>query len=345
MKIALAFFGTIVAVALPSFASAQTAKPLPQGAGVAAKYQRDAAFETDPAILFVESFEDGTIADLAKRWQSVQNPGDNSLAFVEDVPVPGAGRRSLRLAAHPPKDSGGYLYRRLPREVDTLFLRFYVKFPAPPSYVHHFVHLGGYQPATAWPQGGAGERPRGDERVTVGIEPFGRDGRSPAPGDWNFYAYWHEMKKSAGGRYWGNALSPTNRLQVPSNAWQCVEVMMKLNDVGKRNGELALWLDGQLAMHIHEGTPRALWSGLGFDVLERGGEPFEGFDFRTSDKLRLNFVWLLHYVTESNQERNSVEDRSRPSIVQFDNVVAATAYIGPIQSPNGAVGAPKPRAR
>ena len=73
-------------------------------------------------------------------------------------------------------------------------MRFYVKFPDPAGYVHHFVHLGGYDPSTRWPQGGAGERPRGDERVTVGIEPFGRNGTRPPPGEWNFYAYWHEMK-------------------------------------------------------------------------------------------------------------------------------------------------------
>ena len=49
--------------------------------------------------------------------------------------------------------------------------------PKKPSRV--FVTLGGYRPATTYPQGGAGERPRGDDRITAGIEPWGDYGRYP----------------------------------------------------------------------------------------------------------------------------------------------------------------------
>lgn len=303
--------------------------------GIAAKYARDSGIAQDPSVLFAEDFESGDITDLEKRWDSVENKNNRVLEIVEDAPANSAGTRSLRITAHPGQDTGGHLYRRLPREVDQLFLRFYVKFPEPANYVHHFVHFGGYHPTTPWPQGGAGVRPNGDERITVGIEPFGRSGRVPAPGDWNFYAYWHEMKKSADSRYWGNGLSPAMRQAVPTNRWQCVEVMLKLNTVGQRDGALALWLDGEQVMDIKQGTPRGPWTGLGFDVLPTGGEPFEGFDFRTTDDLKINFVWMLHYVTDVNQRRNQVDDPQRPSIVQFDHIVAATEYIGPLAAPKG----------
>src|SRR5690606_11429644 len=114
-----------------------------------------------------------------------------------------------------------------PREVDRVFARFYVKFPEDAGYVHHFVHLGGYHPSTPYPQGGAGSRPEGHERMTVGIEPFGQNGRVPPPGLWNFYAYWPEMKISADNRYWGNSIKPTEPPVVPQDRWQCVEVMMQ----------------------------------------------------------------------------------------------------------------------
>jgi hypothetical protein len=303
--------------------------PLPDGPGVSARHPLERGLHGDPAVLLFEDFEVGAIEEIAPRWESISNKDDRVLALDEDIPIPGAGRHSLRVTAHPGLDDGGHLYTRLPREVDRLFLRFYVKFPEPPGYVHHFVTMGGYHPSTAWPQGGAGERPRGDDRVTVGIEPFGRNGDVPPPGDWNFYAYWHEMKVSAGNRYWGNGLSPARREPVPAARWQCVEVMTQLNTPGRRDGRLALWLDGRLVADIHEGTRRGPWTGMGF-VLDEDGEPFEGFDFRTTDELKLNFVWLLHYVTESSHRRNGVDDPARPTVVLFDHVVAATEYIGPI---------------
>jgi hypothetical protein len=308
---------------------------LPEGAGLAAAHPGDAGLRDDPAVLLVEDFEVDSIEDLAKRWDSVGNDGGRVLALVDDVPLTGAGRRSLQLTAHPGQDTGGSLYTRLPRGVDEVFVRFYVKFPDPPNYVHHFVHVGGYNPATPWPQGGAGERPRGDDRITVGIEPFGRDGRVPPPGDWNFYAYWHEMKVSAGNRYWGNGLSPAREQPVPSDRWQCVEMMLRLNEPGRRDGALALWLDGRLVADFRAGVARGPWTGMGFRLRDEGGEPFEGFDFRTTDDLKVNFLWLLHYVTPENQRRNRVNDPARPSVVRFDHVVVATRYIGPLTTPMG----------
>ncbi len=67
----------------------------------------------------------------------------------------------------------------------------------------------------------------------------------------------------------------------------------------------------------------------------QAGEPFEGFDFRTSEDLKLNFVWLLHYVTQTSQQLNRVAEPARPGVVRFDQIVAATRYIGPIQAASG----------
>ena len=325
----------ILALAALCAGAGADSKPLPEGFGLAEQYPGDAGIVEAPGVLLVEGFEVETLREVVKRWDSASEEGGRVLSLSDDVPFrdAGAGRRSLKITAHPGKDSGGHLYTRLPRGVETAFVRFYVKFPEPANYVHHFVHVGGYHPATPWPQGGAGERPRGDERFTVGIEPFGRDGRVKPPGEWNLYAYWHEMRRSADGRYWGNGLTPARPQPTPSGRWQCVELMTRLNAPGRRDGELALWLDGRLVMHIREGTPRGPWTGLGFQVQEQeqGGEPFEGLDLRTSDDLKINFLWLLHYVTETNQRRNRVDDPARENPVLFDHVVVATRYIGPVK--------------
>jgi hypothetical protein len=325
---------TLGSIALMAFAQEppDKAKKLPNGGGLSARYAGDKGMAKDGSVLLAEDFESGAIADLAKRWDSVSNKDGRVIAFSDDTPPDSSGKRSLQMTATLGKNEGGHLYTRLRRPVEKVFVRFYVKFPKDAEYIHHFVHLGGYNPPTPWPQGGAGTRPKGHERVTVGIEPYGARGTFPAPGAWFFYAYWPEMKVSAGGRYWGNGLKPAKAEAIPRDRWNCVEVMMKLNsDPNARDGELALWTDGQLKTHIAKGVRRGPWSGMGFDVLEKGGEPFEGFRFRTDPKLKINFLWLLHYVTENAAKQNRVREPNPTNCVWFDDIVVAERYIGPIQ--------------
>jgi hypothetical protein len=304
---------------------------LPEGFGLAGKYPGDRGIESDPNVLFSENFEEGTLQDLAQRWSNVSNKGGKVLAFSDDVPPASSGKRSIQMTATLRENTGGHLYVRF-RGVDTAFARFYVKFPEDAGYIHHFVHLGGYNPPTPWPQGGAGERPKGDDRVTVGIEPSGRGGRYPPPGIWNFYVYWHEMKISADGRYWGNSLTPTRPVLVPRGRWQCVEVMLKMNSApDKSDGELALWLDGKLVAHFVKGVRRSRWTGMGFSLVGRDGEPFEGFRWRTNEDLKINFFWLLHYVTEGAIRRNRVANPPSTNRVWFDDIVISTTYVGPIR--------------
>ncbi len=104
----------------------------------------------------------------------------------------------------------------------------------------------------------------------------------PAPPAWTVACFWPDMKASAGGNYWGNNVNPARPAPLALGRWQCVEVMVKSNAPGKYDGEMALWLDGKLQMHVKQGTPRGTWTGAGFTVMEQAGEPFEGFRWRTS---------------------------------------------------------------
>ncbi len=309
----------------------QRLQALRASAGIAAGYPGDRGIAGDPRVVFAEDFETGDLDQLTKRWTEISNKGGKPIAFHADAPPGSGGKRCLQVTATPPENTGGHLYKRLPKGYEKLHLRFYVKFAEGAGYTHHFVTLGGHNPPSSWPSPRAGERPRGDDRIYIGIEPHGNGGRADPPGAWNFYSYWHEMKRSADGRYWGNAVSPEAPLQVPRGRWQCVEVMVKLESaVGKADGELALWLDGAKVMHVAQGTRRGPWSGMGFTLPKAGGEPFEGFRWRGSPDLRLNFLWLLHYVTEEAARRNKQADPRRPNRVWFDDVVVATEYIGPI---------------
>lgn len=315
---------TIVLLAGPAFAAS-----LPEGPGISGAHPRDQGIDQHPAVLFHEDFEDGSMQELSKSWSEISNEDGKVLAFSEDQPPSSGGKRSLQMTSTLGENTGGHLYRQLPREVETVFARFYVKFPTNAQHVHHFVHLGGYRPATRWAQGGAGTRPRGDERFTVGIEPHGSHGKHPAPGEWVFYPYWAEMKASVGQRYWGNSIPAVTPALVPRDRWQCVEVMLKCNTTPeKSDGELALWLDGKLTNHVAPGTPRGPWTGMGFQPLAEGGEPFEGFRWRTDARLKVNFFWLLFYVTENAAKQNKVQ-ADPINRVWFDDIVVATEYVGP----------------
>ena len=308
------------------------AAPAEKSHGLANKYLGDAGIAHDPHVLFAENFETGSVAEIGKRWGEISNKDGKVIAVSSDVPPISAGKRSLQMTATLGENTGGHLYTRLPREVEKVFARFYVKFAADTPYLHHFVTLGGYHPATAWPQGGAGERPRGDDRFTVGIEPYGNYGNFPAPGAWNFYAYWSEMKVSAGGKYWGNSMTPAQPALVPRDRWQCVEVMLQCNSApDKSDGELALWLDGKHVMQIGPGAHRSRWTGMGFSLVEDGGEPFEGFRWRTNAQLKINLFWLLHYVTENAARQNRDAKPNPINRVWFDDIVISTEYVGPIR--------------
>jgi len=62
--------------------------------------------------------------------------------------------------------------------------------------------------------------------------------------------------------------------------------------------------------------------------MDDGGEPFEGFRWRNSNDLKLNFFWLLHYVTENAARQNRVDNPEKENTVWFDDIVVATEYIG-----------------
>jgi hypothetical protein len=200
-----------------------------------------------------------------------------------------------------------------------------VKFDLRCYPIHHFVHVGGYHPATSWPQGGAGIRPNGDERFTTGVEPYGRNWR------WDFYSYWMQMRSSPDGKSWGHDFINDPQLKVERGKWICVELMMKMNDpVTESNGEQALWLDGrlwekdgQIVSNLGQGFPRGKWVWDSW-LPDPDGEPFEGFRWRKTEDLKLNFLWLLLYITKAPP--------GHVSKVWFDDIVVAEQYIGPISS-------------
>ena len=323
---------------------------LPEGrTGIAAKYPGDAGIEKDPDVVFVEMFE-GTVDAICSRWESVG--GKQILSKSDEAPPGSSGKQSLLLTRVAGGTEGymdgGNFYRRIRNDrggfgYEHLFLRFYMKFNQDHAPIHHYgAGLVGFRPPTSWPQGRAGQRPDGDARWTTQVE----------PGDfssWFFYTYWQGMGGSPPrGQTWGNSFeigAPPR--PVARERWICLEVMVKMNDVGDSNGEQAYWLDGKLSRDAQgritsylgkgfpsSGTwvydkfkPYAAERGITWDdpqsrgVPVEGGRPFPGFEWRNTPELNINAIWLYRYMSRPEQGTSKV---------WWDHLLVSRKYIGPM---------------
>lgn len=271
---------------------------LPQGPGLAALHPGDNGIAAHPEVIFADDFETG---DLGDRWDDIRNEGNKVLSFADPGPGTPLGKRCLRATSTLGHDTGGGFTKWFP-SADTIHIRFYTRFAADCDYIHHFVTLRANKGLTGkdkWSGfGGAGTKPRGDERFSTAIEPWGDSGKIPPPGRWNFYSYWPDMEKSGDGKYWGNSFYVPGSPPIPRDRWICVEFMLRHNTPGKADGSQAYWIDGRL---------QGRW---------------EGIAWRRNPTLTANALTLETYVTDRWTKRQI-------NVVDFDNVVIARAYIGP----------------
>jgi hypothetical protein len=114
--------------------------------GLASKYKGDKGIEKDPDVIFAENFEADSLDAVKSRWETAKDI--EIMLLSPDVPPGSAGRHSLLMSHIGGKGTGGHLYRRLLPGCDQLYVRFCVKFDPDCSPIHHFVHVGGYNPPT-----------------------------------------------------------------------------------------------------------------------------------------------------------------------------------------------------
>jgi hypothetical protein len=200
---------------------------------------------------------------------------------------------------------------------DRLHFRTYVKLAPDHQRVHHFLAIAGSQ--QYWDAyGNAGCRPNGERSMGTTVD-FKANTHETF-----FYTYYPGMKCDPGStcdKYadskaicdgcaqkdmpcsngpeccWGNHFQPATPVALPVGQWVCFEMMMKANDVGQSNGEMAYWIDGNL---VHQET---------------------SMSWRTTADLGLNMVRLQHYLETSFAQNHSNQ-------AWFDDVVVSTDPIG-----------------
>ncbi len=348
----------------PSNTSTNTDPPtIPQGnTGIASQFPGDSNINSHPAVVATEDFEtEDTIEDLRRNhfWTSISNKDDNAIKFDSVIPPNSLGTRSIKVTAIRGENAGGHLFAAIPKGYDQLHARFYVRFAEDAGYTHHFSGLGATDDPQPWPVGRAGLLPDGSNKFNTGIEPAAANGTIPPPGYWNFYSYWHEMRSfenadgstntppaGTGTSFYGNSFTMPDEQKafIPRGKWICVELMMKANSApDKYDGEQAFWIDGKLIQWLRNGAPLGTWMRDTFHTFGYWNKtpiPFEGFNWRNTNDLKLNKFTLSLYVSDNVFNRTEEWAKNHPDIkinlqqlsVNFDHVVLATQYIGPIQS-------------
>jgi len=273
---------------------------LPEQRGLAARYPGDKGLATDPAVVVADDFESST-----RPWD--RTSGGSKISDEPDHVH--AGHRALELTTNGP--GGGGVGKYMTPGFDRLFLRYYIKYDDAFPGAHH---VGGALQARApgVPDANPGVVPDGTNQFDVLLDHWSFDPQFPPPGQLVAYVYHMDQQHQ-----WGEQFYPSGRTSPGVNAargifgpsfvprtdfvpvrgrWYCLEFMAQANTPGQRDGRVAFWVDGRLAAD------------------------FPNLRFRTVDSLKLNRAGVGIYESRNNGLHR----------VWIDDVVVATAYIGPM---------------
>jgi len=290
---------------------------LPEGDnGIAAKHPGDVGIETDPAVVFADGFEDDVQAsDLGRKWDAVYQNQDIRIA-TETLNVY-RGNKALEFTVPQMNaELSNATDKVLSQERDVLFLRYYSKFQ-PPFDVVGSSHNGSSISAHYFINGQAtpGVPANGMNKFLANLENWRGDVATTSPGPLNVYVYHPEQRSQ-----WGDHFFPTGTVLPNSSLpyafgpefksrpdvtpaldrWYCYEYMVQANTAGQRNGRIAFWLDGKLLAD------------------------FPNLRLRDVDTLKIDRFGLSFHIG-SNPAGATKK--------WYDNVVAATSYIGPVFGP------------
>jgi len=285
---------------------------LPEGdTGIAARYPGDVGIEGDPSVVFFDDFEaTASPADLRDRWDVVWN--EATLRIAEEPANVNAGARAVEMIFPRGGEVGNGLMKHLTVEREVLFLRFYSKFdPALDITGAGSFHNCGSISAHYHVDGMStpGVPADGTNKFLVSYEATVWSG--PAPGHLIAYVYHPEQRDNYGDIFFptgeimpntslpgdfGDDFVPRPNITPELGRWHSFELMVRANTPGRRDGRIAMWLDGRLIAD------------------------FPNMRLRDVDSLLIDYLNVGGYINPNDVRENRL---------WFDDVVAATSYIGP----------------
>lgn len=304
------FLGFVVDVSVPG----QEVEPLPAGeTGIASRYPGGTGIASDTSVLFTDDFEDDTnVEDLRRSWDVVYH--DETIRIAREPENVHHGRNAVEFR-FPRRDGevGNGLLKRLTNEHDVLFLRYYQKFDKDLDITGSgSFHNGGAIAAHYHVDGRStpGRPADGRNKFLVGYECTVYSD-APPPGHLSVYVYHPEQRHNYGDIFfptgivqpntsrpgdYGPAFVARPNVRPELGRWSCYELMVKANTPGRRDGRIACWLDGELIAD------------------------FPNLRLRDVESLKIDTFTINGYIHPN---------RIRANTIWFDDVVAATSYIGP----------------
>lgn len=289
-------------------------KPLPEGnKGIAASYPGDKGISGNPSVFFADDFESYLQpSEIGQRWDALYQR--QLVGLTEDADLVYAGKKSLEftLPQQTAELSDG-IDKILSAGQDVLFLRYYSRFHSPYDVIGS-SHNGSSISANYMDQGRAtpGVPANGTNKFLVNLENWRGDAATPSPGHLNLYVYHPEQRSEYGDHFFpdgivspytstpfdfGPQFIPRQQIITPLDQWFCYEYMVQANTPGKRDGRIAVWVDGKMVAD------------------------FMNLRFRDIESLKIDrFGLSFHIKTNPKGEAKK----------WFDNVVAASSYIGPL---------------
>lgn len=288
--------------------------PLPEGDnGIASRYPGDFGIGSDAAVILADDFESYAGAfGLTGKWSDAYHAGNLRIASESGNFF--SGKKGLEFKVPQTNNEvSNEIIKQISPEQDSMFLRYYAKFDSSFN-VEGSSHNGCTMSSSYWngPGSGPGIKADGFNKFFVSYEAGRFETVIANPGQLNIYIY-HPGQRDI----WGDHFYPTGRIlpfdQKPGDfgpqfvarpdivpalgRWYCYELMVKPNAPGKRNGRIAMWLDGKLIAD------------------------FQNLSLRANYDLKIDRISIDLHV------KNNTRGEARKWI---DNVVAAKSYIGPV---------------
>jgi hypothetical protein len=294
--------GAAALLAMAAAAAAQSDPPVPKE-GLASLHPGDVGLAGDPRVLFVEDFESGprTVGWMkSDGWFDGVKFGPGLGMELTDQAA-AAGKRCLKYNLKAGQKGSGGMFRRFP-PADVVHVRYYRRFEKdwtwPDGYGPHdsgvYGYLGDFKGPTDTDLHVLLDFCKSADTF-VGVGTPRQEMK-----DWAGF-----LRKGIGSCPIVPTGLPWNRSkpdQIEPLKWHCVEHQVKLSAPGKSDGAIRLWVNGKL-------------------VTEAEGLPLR--DAAHAD-LRLSLFLLAPYF-----HPGSPKDQTHWA----DQVVVATAYIGPVREP------------
>lgn len=297
------------AVALTAVASlAAAAGPLPEGnTGIAAKYANDVGIGSDPAVLFFDDFESysGTSA-LGTRWNEVYHT--ENVRIATEAGNFYAGSKALEFKVpQTSSEVSNTAVKYLSPTRDLLFLRYYAKFDSAFNVMGSSHNGSTISAKYCCP----GVKADGYNKFFVSLEAGREESATANPGKMNIYIYYPDQRDIWGDHFyatgtvtpysstpynWGSEFVSRPDFTPQLGRWYSYEVMVKANTPGQKDGRIAFWIDGKLAAD------------------------FQNIRVRETTDLKID-----RFSVDLHVKSNTLGVAKK----YYDNVVAATSYIGP----------------